>query len=71
MRIELDTVIEDGETVESVIDAVTQGLDVRTAVVAEHGPAGGWPIIAYEGSEEDLRQVARRYGGDTEQVFFA
>lgn len=69
MRIEMDTVVNEGETTEGVATEMALGLDVRTTVVTEHGPAGGNPIIAYEGSEEDLRQVARRYGGDAEELY--
>jgi hypothetical protein len=71
MRIELDTVVESNETINDVIAEMTKDLDVEANLVAEHGPAGGHPLIAYIGTEADLRTIARRYGPDTEETIFA
>lgn len=71
MRIELDTVVNEGETWQDVAAEMTRGTEVSGDLVTEHGPAGGNPIIAYEGNEIDLHTIARRYGGDAEELYFA
>jgi hypothetical protein len=59
--IELDLVIHEGEKTEWVADDLAEGLDVTYHVVAAHGPAGGWPVVEFTGSDADIKQVQRRY----------
>lgn len=64
-KLELDTVINDDETIESIIAHNVDGLDVIANVVHEIGPGGGWPVIAYTSTNRDmLCNVAKRYVGD-------
>lgn len=67
MIIELDTVIGDGEqTAQDAGRAITNGYDVTFTIVAEHGPAGGHPVIRYEGEQSELRaMVHAHYDKDT------
>lgn len=63
--IELDTVINEGESAQGVIAELTQGTDVVGEVVTMNGPAGGNPVVRYTGTEDELIKVAWRYGEDT------
>jgi hypothetical protein len=61
-KIELDTVVEDDETTRDVVNRMINGLpDVTATIITEQGPGGGWPLVAYEGSEVDLAIVQIRY----------
>jgi len=72
MRIELDTVIEAGEKSWEVASHWATRYGVKAEVVTEHGPAGGNPIIAYEGDEDKLRElVLAEYGRDALETAFA
>jgi hypothetical protein len=65
-RIELDTVIEKDETIESVMAKMIEGFDVKAEVVTAFGPGGGHPIIAYTGERDQLRALTlKHYGADT------
>lgn len=73
--IELDTVVDAaapyGPTAEDAGRAIVEGYDgVTFTVVTEHGPAGGNPILRFEGEEDALRAMVRaHYGPDAEDVF--
>ena len=74
MRIELDTVADGvyGTTGAEAGAVITRDYDVTFEVVTEHGPAGGNPIIAFEGEEQALRSmITEHYGADTLEVVFA
>lgn len=70
--LELDVVIQDGETAEGAgralanhwPPALTQGLPpVTVEVVREVGPAGGWPVLRFTGTYLALALVAATYAG--------
>jgi hypothetical protein len=61
---ELDTTYGNDETIESVIAGLTAGTSVTGTVINENGPAGGWPVVAYEGPEDELAIVNARYDGN-------
>lgn len=70
--IELDTVADGvyGDTGLSAGQKITEGYDVTFVVVTERGPAGGHPVIRYEGDEAELRRmVVEHYGPDSLDVF--
>lgn len=51
-------------------DDLTKDLDtIEATLLVEHGPAGGWPIVRFEGSGEDIARLLVRYSdGDLFQV---
>jgi hypothetical protein len=71
MRIELDTTTEGHETVQDIVNQMVESLPQVTAtILTDDGPAG-WPVVAYDSDDENaLREIARRYGGDTEETVF-
>jgi hypothetical protein len=71
MIIELDTVIESPEaTAEDAGRTVTAGFDVTFTVAQESGPAGGHPVLRFEGEEAELRKMVHaHYGPDAADIF--
>lgn len=51
-------------TLECVLNELVDGTRVTTTVVQEHGPAGGWPVVKFEGTLADLQVVERRMDGE-------
>lgn len=73
MIIELDTVLDTeapyGPTAEDAGRAITSGYQVTFSVVTEHGPAGGHPVIRFEGEASELRALVHaHYDKDTLEV---
>src|SRR5256885_5881429 len=61
-EIRLDVCYGSEETVQDAIGHLTAGLDGVTArVVTEHGPAGGWPVVAFAGPAGQLTALRYRY----------
>jgi len=68
---ELDVCYMDheGETIEQALAALTAGTAIVATVVLEHGPAGGWPLVRFEGADAELRTMLMRYsGGDAAEA---
>jgi len=69
--LELDTAVDDVAAIadpttalQETIKAIVKGTkNVDVTVVTEHGPAGGNPVVRYEGSFSDVTLVALRYHG--------
>lgn len=73
MIIELDTALDTeapyGPTAEDAGRAITDGYAVTFTVVKEHGPAGGHPVIRFEGEANELRALVRaHYDMDTLEI---
>jgi hypothetical protein len=59
-RIELDTVyLEDLGT--DVLEPVTALSGATASISRLNGPAGGWPVVAWEGTEAQLSAVLDWY----------
>lgn len=68
--IELDTVLSPqppyGPTTDELGRAITEGYDVTFTVAKESGPAGGHPVLRFEGELSELRaMVHAHYDLDT------
>lgn len=65
MIIELDTVLSPrppfGPTPEDLGREITEGYDVTFTVVSEYGPAGGWPVLRFEGEPSELRALVHAH----------
>ncbi|HEY3484738.1 MAG TPA: hypothetical protein VGK49_05100 [Ilumatobacteraceae bacterium] len=69
MIIELDTVLDTEATAEDAGRAITSGYQVTFTVVTEHGPAGGHPVLRFEGEASELRALVHaHYDKDTLEV---
>ncbi len=66
VTIQLDTCYnEQTETIEGVIADFSAELGITGTVVNPHGPGGGWPIVEWKGTKEQLRKLAIvHYGAD-------
>lgn len=61
-RIELDFCFEGYETIAEALTAFTATQpNVITTVVTETGPAGGWPVVAFEGLATEIVVLIVRY----------
>ena len=49
VSVELDTVLNEGETAQEAAETLSQGFDLTAIVTSEHGPAGGHPLIRITG----------------------
>lgn len=49
VSVELDTVLNDGETAQEAAETLSQGFDLTAIVTSEHGPGGGHPLIRITG----------------------
>lgn len=65
--IALDTCYnEDTETIESVIADFSASLGIAGKVVDPHGPAGGWPVVEWEGTNEALTALVRAHYAESD-----
>jgi hypothetical protein len=63
-KIVLDVSFTKHETADDAISELTRDLPVNSRVLREHGPAGGWPEVEFDGADVDLAEVRRRGGYD-------
>lgn len=65
---EYDVVVDEDrlETLRSVMDELTIGLDVEWTMIAEHGTGngGGWPTVQVTGTPNAMVIFEGRYNGD-------
>ena len=64
--VQLDTCYnEQTETIDGVIADFSAEFDITGTVVDPHGPGGGWPIVEWTGTKDQLRKLAMaHYGAD-------
>lgn len=63
-KIDMDTVVEQGETIEGVMAEMIDGLDVTAEIESTNGPSG-WPIVTYKAVDENMiKRVINRYVTD-------
>ena len=58
----LDVVVDDMDVLEYAADMASL-YDLEVTVLNEHGPAGGWPEIKFEGRRKRLEAYIRVYCG--------
>lgn len=62
VTLELDTVLDEGETAEQAVETLSQGFDISASVAAEHGPAGGHPLIRITGPRLEVIRYLTKHG---------
>lgn len=62
--LEMDIAFEPNETIEGVLAELIADTRVTATIVKEHGPAGGWPVVKFEGPLGDMLLVERRIDGE-------
>jgi len=63
LRVDLDVVTDsEGFRTEDLQDFLTEDMPgVHADVVDPSGPAGGWPVVRFEGTPEDILVLLFRY----------
>lgn len=70
VTLELDTVLNEGETTQEAAKSLSQDFDLSASVAAEHGPAGGHPLIRITGPRAEVLRYLVRYGYPVEDYGF-
>lgn len=60
--VDLDLVVRPGETVYTAADSLIEDLNISYDLKNEDG-GGGWPVVRFAGSDEDVETLLRRYDG--------
>ncbi len=67
--IQLDFSYDDPDTLENLLYEITSRYQLHYRVVTYTGPAGGWPLIEFVGTPEELKLFLVEYtGGDEEEA---
>jgi len=62
----LDVIVDDVDVHEYAADMASL-YDLEVTVLKEHGPAGGWPEIKFEGRRKRVEAYCRVYAGHDAQ----
>jgi hypothetical protein len=62
VTLELDTVLDEGQTAAEAAETLAAGFDVSASVAAEHGPGGGHPLIRITGPRLEVIRYLNWYG---------
>lgn len=61
--VDLDVVVNEGETIEVVCSELATGLLIQHSVLIDAGPGGGWPVVRFTGPRGQLDELLNRYNG--------
>ncbi len=67
MKINVDVVTEEISLEETIAELKT--FDIKTVVLNEVGPGGGWPELQLEGNREDLEKWLEKAGFEEIEVY--